>query len=297
MTSQRDIAASNRSAGFLLLLVTSFGWGLNWPAMKFLLTEWPPLSSRGLSALVGAFTLAGLAWARGQDMKVPRHLWPRLVLTSTLTISAWVAFVGLALVWLPASEAAVIASSMPVWVALLAFVILGERFSLRRGAALVIAMAGLALLFGAHGFSANADKLPGILFAFAATMCVAAGTVLTKRFPVKLPAISLAAWQIGIGCVPVVAAGLILERPDVAALSSLGWTALAYMTLIQFCVCYACWFAALSRLPASTASIGTLLVPVIGVISSGIVLGEPRGLREFAALSLTLGGVVLAARS
>lgn len=59
------------------------------------------------------------------------------------------------------------------------------------------------------------------------------------------------------------------------------------MTLIQFCVCYVCWFAALRRLPAVTASIGTLLVPVIGVLASGAML----------ALPLALGGVTLAMRS
>lgn len=69
------------------------------------------------------------------------------------------------------------------------------------------------------------------------------------------------------------------------------------MTLVQFCICYACWFAALDRLPASTASIGTLMVPVVGVLASAAMLGEPLGVREATALALTLGGVVLAARS
>lgn len=297
MSGDRDTVQAIQTAGFLFLLVTSIGWGLNWPIMKFLLTEWPPLSARGFSALVGAITLAALAMLRKENLRVPRHLWSRLLLTSLLTISAWVAFIGLALVWLPASEAAVIASSMPVWVSLLAWMLLGEHFSVRRAIALIVAMAGLALLFGAHGFSANADKLPGIAFAFAATVCVASGTVLTKRFPMQLPPISLAAWQIGLGCIPVAIAGLLIEQPSVSALSATGWAALAYMTLVQFCICYACWFAALARLPASTASIGSLLVPVVGVIASGVMLGEPLGLREFAALGLTLCGVVIAARA
>ena len=52
------------------------------------------------------------------------------------------------------------------------------------------------------------------------------------------------------------------------------------MTLVQFCLCYVCWFAALERLPAATASIGTLLVPVIGVLAAAAMLREPLGLRE-----------------
>jgi probable blue pigment (indigoidine) exporter len=58
-----------------------------------------------------------------------------------------------------------------------------------------------------------------------------------------------------------------------------------------------CWFAALERLPAATASIGTLLVPVIGVLAAAAMLHEPLGVRELVALVFTLGGVAVALRS
>lgn len=285
------------TAGFLFLTVTSVGWGLNWPVMKQLLTELPPLSARGWSGLAGAAALALVVLLRRENMKVPRELWPRLVLISLLTLSTWMAFIGLALLWLRASEAAVIASSMPIWVSLLALWILNERFSLLRAGALAVAMAGLAILLGADGFDANAGKWPGVLFAISATMLVAFGNVLIKRSPFQLPPIAFATWQIGLGCIPVVAASLLLEAPDFWALSARGWLLMAYMTFVQFCVCYACWFAALERLPVSTASIGTMLIPVVGVLASAATLGEPLGLREVAALGLTLAGVLLAARS
>jgi drug/metabolite transporter (DMT)-like permease len=72
---------------------------------------------------------------------------------------------------------------------------------------------------------------------------------------------------------------------------------MVYMTLIQFCLSYVCWFAALERLPATTASIGTLLVPVVGVLASAAILREPLGIREIGALAVTLGGVAVALRS
>ena len=113
-----------------------------------------------------------------------------------------------------------------------------------------------------------------------------------------MPPLSLAAWQIGIGCLPVAIVGLAVEQPQLAALSAIGWASMAYMTLIQFCLCYVCWFATLERLPAATASIGTLLVPVVGVVSAAAaMLHEPFGLREFAALAVALGGVAVALRA
>ncbi len=80
-------------------------------------------------------------------------------------------------------------------------------------------------------------------------------------------------------------------------MSTLGWWLLGYNTVIQFCVAYVTWFAALERLPASVAAIGTTAVPVIGVVASAVALHEPLGLTQMAALMLTLGGIVLATRS
>jgi probable blue pigment (indigoidine) exporter len=283
--------------GLVFLAVTSVGWGLNFPIMKHLLTEWPPLSSRGLCGIVGAAALAGVALARRQRLDVPLGMRLRLVLVSWLTIGSWVAFMGLALLWLNASEAAVLGISIPVWVAFLAWPILGERLSLVRAVSLLVALAGIVVLIGGNGIDASLEKLPGLLFALAGAVCVALGTVLTKHFPLKMPPLSLAAWQIGIGCVPIAIIGLAVEHPQLSALSPVGWASMIYMTLIQFCLCYVCWFAALERLPAATASIGTLLVPVVGVLAAAAMLHEPLGLRELIALAVTLGGVAVALRS
>jgi drug/metabolite transporter (DMT)-like permease len=283
--------------GVALLIATSIGWGINFPIMKHLLTEWPPLSARGLSGAAGALALAVFALWRRQRLSVPRHLWMRLLLVSILTITSWVACMGLALLWLSASEAAILSMSLPLWAALLAWPILGERFSILRGISLAIAMSGIGVLIGGNGIDASLDKWPGLAFVLLGAMSVALGTVLTKHFPLAMPPMALAAWQLWLGCVPVAIAGLLLEHPDVAVLSSVGWASMVYMTLIQFCLCYVCWFAALERLPAATASIGTLLVPVIGVLASAVMLHEPLGWREIGALAITLGGVAMALRS
>lgn len=299
-TSQAERAAAlrrSRMIGYVLLVATSVGWGLNWPVTKRLLSELPPLSLRGLSGIIGAALLALLAVAFRQSLKVPSALWPRLVLLSLLNVTAWMALMGLALTFLPASEAAVMAYTMPVWASVLAWPILGERISLLRVVAMAMAIAGLVALMGGGGVSATSAKMPGILLALAGAFLFAVGTVLAKRWPLTLPPLTSAVWQILIGCIPVSLAGLLLEQPHFTALSSLGWSLFAYSIVVQFCVAYACWFAALERLPASVAAIGTLLVPVIGVVASATALGEPLGLAQIAALGFTIAGVVLASRS
>jgi len=126
-------------------------------------------------------------------------------------------------------------------------------------------------------------------------VCVGLGTVLTKHFPLAMPPLSLAAWTVGLGCLPITLVGLAVEQPQLSALSSIGWASMIYMTLIQFCLCYVCWFAALERLPAATASIGTLLVPVVAVLAA--MLREPLSTSDIAALVVTFAAVAVALRT
>jgi drug/metabolite transporter (DMT)-like permease len=69
------------------------------------------------------------------------------------------------------------------------------------------------------------------------------------------------------------------------------------MTFAGFCIAYVSWFAALERLPASIAAIGTMLAPVIGVVVAALALHEPLGAAKIAALAFTVCGVALASRS
>jgi drug/metabolite transporter (DMT)-like permease len=299
MTDLKPIGAGAHitPAGLMFLAITSVGWGFNWPVTKYLLSELPPLILRGSTGVVGAGLLALLAILSRQSLRVPREQWPRLVLAAFFNVACWMVLMGLALLWLPASEAALIAYTMPVWASLMAWPILGERPNLLRVISLVMAFAGLSAIMGGNGFAASVEKLPGIIMALGGAVGFAVGTVLAKKLPLHLPPLSAAAWQIGIGCLPVAVAGLLIEKADVAALTNLGWVLIVYSTVIQFCVAYVSWFAALARLPASVAAIGTMAVPVIGVVASALALHEPLGPGQIAALVFTLAGVALAMRS
>jgi drug/metabolite transporter (DMT)-like permease len=296
MTDLKSTGARVRiaPAGLMFLAITSIGWGFNWPVTKYLLSELPPLTLRGTTGVIGATLLALLAILRGQSLKVAPEVWPRLVLAGVLNVTAWMVLMGLALVWLPASEAALIAYTMPVWASLLAWPVLGERPTLVRAIALLMAFAGLAAIMGANGFDASMAKLPGMLMVLTGAFCFALGTVLAKKMPIKLPPVTAAAWQIGIGCLPIAVVGLLIETSHPAAITELGWALLFYSTVIQFCVAYVSWFAALARLKASVAAIGTMAVPVIGVVASAIALHEPLGAGQIVALAFTLGAVALA---
>ena len=283
----------SRHAGLLFLLVASIGWGLNWPALKMLLQEWPPLSARGASGVAAALGLALLARARGERLSVPRGMRGRHAFAAFTNVFVWMGFSTVSLLWVNVGEAALLVYTMPLWVTLLSWPVLGERPTARTLAGLALGVLGLAVLLGGQVSAVGAAKLPGVLLALGAAILFALGTVVS-RSALTLPPIASVAWQVGLGCVPMILAGLLFERPRLDALSARGWATLAYMTVVPMGLCYVCWFAALRRLPPSTASIGTLLVPLIGVTTAAYFLGEPFGAKEITALVLTLGGVALA---
>jgi drug/metabolite transporter (DMT)-like permease len=270
---------------------------LNWPVTKFLLSELPPLTLRGVTGIAGALFLAVVVLARRQSLRVPVEMWPRLCLYAFLNVTCWMALMGIALLWLPAGEASMVAYMMPVWASLLAWPILGERPTLLRVLAIVVAFAGLTLLLGGDGVHVTSAKLGGFAMVLGGSLAFALGAVLSKKWPLTLPPMASATWQIGVGCLPVGLVGLAIETADFGAVTHVGWWALGYSTVIQFCVAYVAWFAALERLPASVAAIGTMAVPVFGVVASAIALHEPLGAIQIAALVLTLSGVLLATRS
>ena len=292
----RTPSSHARWHGLLFLAATTVGWALNWPAIKILLREWPPLFSRGVAGVAAAAVLAVVVIARGESLKVPRGVTPTLLFASFTNVFAWMGFGTMAMKYLSISEAALLVYTMPIWAMLFAWPLRGARPGVRDIAALVLGTLGMVILFGGHGFAFGADKIFGMALALASAILFALGSVMAKG-PLPLPPVSAVAWQAGLGCLPMIVLGSIFEHPDMGALSAFGFADLVYMTLVPMGVCYLAWFAALKRLPAATAAMGTLTVPVMGIAAGALFLGEPLGWRELTAGALTLAGVALALRS
>lgn len=292
VTGSASMPAS-QTAGKALLLVTALGWGLNWSVLKFVLHDWPPLFARGTAGLLGALCLALLAKARGDSLAVPREARAPLVVAASINVFAWMGFTALALNWLKVSEGALIAYSMPIWAMMFAWPLLGARPTRRSLVALGLSITGMVVLMGGPEFTTA--KLPGVLFAFAAAVLFALGTVKARK-PVAMPGPAVAAWQVGLGCLPMVILGLVLEQPHIASLSAQGALGLAYMAIGPMALCYLTWFGALRRLPTAVAATSMLIVPVVGTLTAVPLLGETLGLREMFAIALTISGVALALR-
>jgi drug/metabolite transporter (DMT)-like permease len=288
-----DSTPRDRSIGFLCLGVTAAGWALNWPLMKLLLQQWPPLFARGLAGVCAALILGLLALSRGDSLAVPRAAIPRLLFACFTNVFVWMGMGTMAMKYVTVGEGALLAYTMPIWAMLLAWPVLHAQPTLRDVAGLVLGIAGVALLLSGNGFHFGADKLFGIALALSCAVLFAFGNVVNRK-PLPMPPLAVVAWQVGLGCAAMLVLGLLFEQPHLSAITPVGLGCEIYMTLIPMGLCYVTWFETLRRLPPTAASTGMLLVPVIGVVSAAVILGEALGLREIGAMALTLGGVTLA---
>lgn len=279
-----------RTTGLLLLLLTAINWGATWPLLKFVMTGLPPLTLRAWGAGAAALLLVAVTRALGVSLAVPRAQRGWLVFYALLNVTVWMAFSTLALRWLSASEGVILAYTMPIWATLFAWPILGERPGPTRLAGLLIGFGSVAVLFLGRGAAVDLGKLPGIALILAAAVLFALCTVLTKRRPLTLAPLASLTWQMGIGALPMLALAPFLEHADVAAVTTQVWFWFGWMVIFSMGLSYFTWFGALARLPASTAALGTLLAPVLGVVGAALALGESLGPREIGAL----GGVVVA---
>jgi drug/metabolite transporter (DMT)-like permease len=288
-----DATERNRSIGLLCLGVTATGWALNWPLMKLLLQQWPPLFARGLAGVAASLIIGAIALSGRQSLKVPRKVIPGLLFASFTNVFAWMGFGTVAMKFVSVGEGALIIYTMPIWAMLFAWPFLNQRPTLRDSVAVVLGVAGVALLLGGNGTSFSAGKLIGVVLSLSSATLFALGNVL-NRTPLPMPPLAVVAWQVGLGCLAMLILGIVFEQPNYLSISLVGIACFVYMTLVPMGLCYLTWFETLRRLSPVSASTGMLLVPVEAIIAAAIILGEPLGIRELTAMALTLGGVMLA---
>jgi drug/metabolite transporter (DMT)-like permease len=121
--------------------------------------------------------------------------------------------------------------------------------------------------------------------------------VLQKRFPVRLPAGLYTAWIMLLGGVPIFAGALLFD--DWGALRSVSvtaWLGTAYNVVIAFAFAHWAWIKIATSVPVSVFSISMLLIPVVGVVSGMLFLGERPAWVEYAALALVLAALLTVLR-
>jgi len=279
----------------MLLTVAMIGlfWGLNWPAVKFILTEIPPLTIRACALTFAALTLGAFARISGHRLRPRLREVPWITLTGLLTIFGFNVLVVLGQVLTETAKAAIIAYTMPALTAVFSAFFLGERLRAPVILAVAIGTAGIAVL-AAENLSELIARPLGPAIMLGSALSWALGTVALKAGRFTLHPLALTTWFLGVSAVACWPFALAFEalwalpRPSTGVLAVWIWHAFFPMV-----VCYAIWTRLVGTLPASIAAIATLMAPVVGVTSSMLLLGNPVTVHKVAALALILGSIVL----
>jgi len=282
------VARPSAAGAYVLLAALSLFWGLNWPVMKVVLGEIPVLPFRALCLIASGPLLLAIAALRGDTLALKRHEIAPLLLAALLNVTLWHLFSAYGVSLMAAGRASIIAYTMPAWAMLLSALVLGEPFGVRGLVALVLGMGGVGALLLPDLTHIAAAPL-GAVAMLSAAVSWAAGAVVMKRFRWGCSVAALTGWQTSLGGLPIIVAALVigpfpgLDHADGAGLAALGYVILMGMVFSQWA-----WFSVLGRLPVAVASIGSLAVPMIGVLSSALLLREPVGPTELAALLLVI---------
>jgi drug/metabolite transporter (DMT)-like permease len=274
------------ATGFALLAGLAIIWGVNWPVMKIVLSEVTVWWFRSACLIVGGVGLLTISGLTGATVRVPAGQIKPLLACAAFNIVGWQICSGYGVLLMPAGRAAIIAFTMPIWAALFAHALLGEVLTKAKLIGLGLGVAGLAVLISPDLFALRAAPL-GAIFMLLSALSWAYGTVLFKRTKWSIPVASSLGWQLVAGSVPVTLGAVLLEPvTDVKLLSTNVLVSLAYALVFPMLFGQWAYFQIVHLFPASIAAIGTLAVPIVGVFSSALMLGEPIGLRELLALAL-----------
>jgi len=286
-----------RRAWLLLVLVTLI-WGCNWPVMKIGVAHMPPLWFGVYRSAIGMGAAVVLLAALGRLRRPPVGDWPVIISNGLLQQGLFVGLINLGLMLVPAGRSAVLAYTTPLWVMPAASFFLHESLSPRRLVGVAVGMTGLLVLFNPLSFDwSNHDGLIGNGFLLLAALLWAINIVHIRAHRFQASPLELMPAQLGLSTLVLLVLAVIFEgapRLDLtwASAAVLLYTGIAATALAVWAV------TVINRdLPAITSSLAMLSIPVMGVVSSTLVLGDSLSFGLLAALGLMIGGLVLAARS
>ncbi len=282
---------SQRVKWTAILIFVPVAWGYNWVVMKRALAYSGPFAFSAIRFVLASLCLFAALAVSKRPFKV-RPIWG-VIWAGLLQTGAQFGLAMWALLTGPAGRSAVLDYTMPFWVVLMAWPLLGERPSRVQWLATLVACIGLVLIYAASSGSGNANAA---VLAVLAGLSWATGTVIARRLLTRssMDPLALAAWQMLFGGLALLVAAVVAPGRPITW-SPYFFFALFYTTIPATALAWLFWFALLQRTEAGLASLTVLATPVLGIVFSALELGEkPRGLEVvgmvFVAVALLIVG-------
>jgi drug/metabolite transporter (DMT)-like permease len=270
----------------LLLAMLAVVWGTSWPMMRIALDEVSVWTLRGVGYAIGTAILFAVIALRGHSAAIPRgHARLHVLVAPMFHVVGFGLFSAFAQLSATTSRVVIVNYSMPIWASLMAWPVLGERLNARSVVGLALCIAGLVTLI--YPAAAVPQSAHGLLLALGCSLCWAAGTIYMKWARIPGDLLAITAWQMVPGVVVFAAGYLIFEGiPHPALVSPKATFAILYNGFLGTGLAFILWFAIIARLPTATASLGALATPVVGVLSSMLILSERPTVSDVVGFAL-----------
>ncbi len=268
----------------VLILLTGV-WGLNWPVMKLGVSGFPPLSFRAVSIALGLPVLGLALVLMKVPFRVPRRFWPELGLLTVTNMVVWHVCIILAVEALSSGRAAILGYTMPIFSALIGALVFSAVMSRRAWLGVGAAAVGVGLLLW-HEFTGLAGRPGSVALALFAAAVWALGTQLLRRSRIELPTLTLSFWMTVITGVVLGLLAALFERARWQLPSAASGWALAYNAVLIFGYANAAWFYLARSLPPVASTLSVMFIPVLGVFSGALWLGEVLHWQDWAAVAL-----------
>lgn len=282
----------------LLALLTLF-WGVNWPVMKLGVAELPPLYFRVLCIAGGLVVIWAWARATGVPLAVPRGAWPTILKLALPNVIMWHLLAIIAIKSLPSGRAAILGYTMPVWAVVFGLLVFKERPLARHWLGVVAALIGTLLLLSSE-FTKLAGSPLGTALMLTAAAAWGYGTHLMRRHLSAMPTIALTFWMLVATLVVMIVATTLFERAQWRWPTRTEWASIVYNMAIAIAFCHVVWSMLARTLPPAASGLSVMMIPVVGVFSGMLILGEQPHWQDYAALVLillALSTVLLPSRS
>ncbi|MBA3912030.1 MAG: EamA/RhaT family transporter [Rhodobacter sp.] len=277
------------------LLTVATLTALCYPLLSIGLTYASPFQFAAIRAGIAGFALLLLALALRRPFPRTRRLWLMVALSGlSATTIGFASMLGAAGLIAP-GIATVVAGTQPIVAALLALAMFGQPFRKRQAIGMSVAFAGIAAMTLQDLSAGGTSAVAGVALVIAATLGVAFGNALTKRFAPDVDPIAAAAAQLLLGTVPLVILAFLTE-PLTAPILDLRFLAVVVALAIGgTALTFTLWIAVLRDCPLNIANAFNFLAPVLGVAISVAFLGENLSPLAAAGMVLTIAGIVFAA--
>jgi drug/metabolite transporter (DMT)-like permease len=296
MTDAPGITRTNRWQVVAALGTIYIIWGSTYLAIRFSIDTIPPILMAGARFVFAGVLLFIWALARGARWPSLKH-WRGGLIVGGLLLLVGNGGVVLGERLVPTGTVALLVGSVPLWMALLAWLRPGgTRPTLPVAVGLLFGFAGVALLIAPARGAGTAINPLGIAIVLAAAICWAAGSLYARGNVLASDPIMATATEMLAGGALLLVAGSVTgewSTLHVSAISLRSWLALAYLIVFGSIVGFTCYTWLLRATPASVAATYAYVNPLVAVFLGWALIGEPVTSRTLLAAVVIIAGVVI----